>query len=103
MPCRCFNPRGGAFRSSSVPSADSAYAGNRVAQATSIAIEIVHRPRDQVGFAVHPRGWGVRRRFAWLNRNGRLAKDFEATVASTITFLYAASVMLLTRRLARRA
>lgn len=75
--------------------ADSAYAGERVAQATSIAIEIVHKQRDQVGFAVHPRRWIVERCFAWLNRNRRLAKDFEATIA------YAASVMLLIRRLAR--
>jgi hypothetical protein len=37
----------------------------------------------------------------WINR--RLAKDVEATVASAETFLYAASVMMLTRRLARSA
>ena len=81
--------------------ADSAYAGERVEQATRIAIEIVHKPRDQVGFAVHPRRWVVERCFAWLNRNRRLAKDFEATIASATAFLYAASVMLLARRLAR--
>lgn len=79
--------------------ADSAYAGERVAQATSIAIEIVHKQRDQVGFAVHPRRWIVERCFAWLNRNRRLAKDFEATIGSATAFLCAASVMLLTRRL----
>ena len=37
----------------------------------------------------------------WINRNRRLAKDFEATIASARAFLYAASVMLLVRRLAR--
>jgi transposase len=83
--------------------ADSAYVGERVATATSIAIEIVHKPAGQVGFVVHPRRWVVERCFAWLGRNRRLAKDFEATVASATTFLYAASVMLLTRRLARCA
>jgi hypothetical protein len=36
-----------------------------------------------------------------VRRNRRLAKDFEATVASATAFLYAASVLLLTRRLAR--
>ena len=41
------------------------------------------------------------RLFAWINRNRRLAKDFEATIASAQAFLYAAAVMLLTRRLAR--
>jgi putative transposase len=45
----------------------------------------------------------VERCFAWLGRNRRLAKDFEATIASATAFLYAASVMLLTRRIARCA
>ena len=56
---------------------------------------------SDVGFEVHPRRWVVERCFAWLNRNRRLAKDFEATVASATAFLYAASVMLLIRRMAR--
>jgi putative transposase len=83
--------------------ADAGYAAERVADATRIAIEIVRKPKDQVGFAVHPRRWVVERCFAWLGRNRRLAKDFEATIASATTFLYAASVLLLTRRLARSA
>jgi putative transposase len=37
----------------------------------------------------------VERFFAWINRNRRLAKDFEATISSATTFLYAASAMLL--------
>ncbi len=81
--------------------ADSAYAGDRVADATSVAVEIVRKPPDQVGFAVHPKRWVVERCFAWLGRNRRLAKDFEATVGSAIAFIYAASAMLLIRRLAR--
>jgi putative transposase len=43
----------------------------------------------------------VERFYAWINRNRRLAKDFEASIASAETFLYAAPIMLLTRRLAR--
>ena len=81
--------------------ADSGYAGERPASATCIAIEIVRKPPDQVGFAVHPRRWVVERFFAWISRNRRLWKDPEATLASARAFLYAASVMLLTRRLAR--
>jgi len=38
--------------------------------------------------------------FAWIGRNRRLAKDFEATIGSARAFLYAASVMLLVRRIA---
>ena len=35
--------------------ADMGFAGTGPATATSITIEIVKKPRDQVGFAVHPR------------------------------------------------
>lgn len=81
--------------------ADSGYAGDKVAKATVIAVEIVRKNPDQVGFAVQPRRWVVERFFAWIGRNRRLAKDFEATIASARAFLYAASVILLVRRLAR--
>jgi putative transposase len=81
--------------------ADSAYDAERVATATSIAVEIVRKHPDQVGFAVQPRRWVIERFFAWINRNRRLAKDVEASIPSAVAFLYAASVMLLTRRLAR--
>ena len=83
--------------------ADSAYAGDKVVNATSIAIEIVGAKADQVGFAVQPGRWVVERFFAWIGRNRRLAKDFEASVASAKAFLYAASIMLRVRRLARVA
>jgi transposase len=68
--------------------------------ATLIAVEIVRKNADQVGFAVNPRRWVVERFFAWIGRNRRLAKDFEATIDSARAFLYAASVMLLMRRIA---
>ncbi|HEY9236230.1 MAG TPA: transposase, partial [Phenylobacterium sp.] len=58
-------------------------------------------PKHQTGFVVHARRWVVERFFAWIGRNCRLAKDFEASIASAEAFLYAASVMLLTRRPAR--
>jgi transposase len=47
-----------------------------------------------------PKRWVVERFFAWINRNRRLSKDFEGAIASATAFLYAASVMLLMRRLA---
>jgi len=81
--------------------ADSAYATERVASATSIAIEIVRKNPDQVGFTVQPRRWVVERFFASINRNRRLATDFEASIASARAFLYPASAMLLCRRIAR--
>jgi transposase len=81
--------------------ADMGFAGDGPANATSITVEIVRKPPDQVGFAVHPRRWVVERFFAGISRNRRLWKDPEAPLASAKAFLYAASVMLLVRRLAR--
>ncbi len=64
-------------------------------------LEIVKRPDGAQGFEVLPRRWVVERTPAWLNRNRRLAKDFETTIASAETWIMLASVQLITRRLAR--
>ena len=82
--------------------ADSAYSGDKLAKALTQfgrwTIEIVKR--DAPGFVVLPRRWVVERTLAWLNRNRRLAKDFEASIASAKAWLYLASIQLLIRRLA---
>src|SRR3546814_19264244 len=44
--------------------ANSDYNSARVADATSIVIEIVRKFADQTGFVVHPRRWVVERTFA---------------------------------------
>jgi transposase len=79
--------------------ADSAYSGNKllnsIAKFGQWTIEIVRRMADTVGFEVLPRRWVVERTLAWLSRNRRLAKDFEASIASAKTWLYLASVQLL--------
>jgi transposase len=62
-------------------------------------IEIVKRTAEAAGFQLLPRRWVVERTFAWLNRNRRLAKDFEASIASAKAWVYIASVQLLVRRL----
>jgi putative transposase len=51
------------------------------------------------GFRVLKRRWVVERTFAWLGRNRRLSKDFEALPASEEAWIYAASSRLLLRRL----
>jgi len=85
--------------------ADGGYAGDKLTTALARRgqwrIEIVKRSNQSTGFHVLPRRWVVERTFAWLNRNRRLAKDFEATVASSETWIYLASVQMLARRLAR--
>ncbi len=57
-------------------------------------------PTLPTGFRVLRRRWVVERTFAWLGRNRRLSKDYEALPASEEAWLYAASCRLLLRRLA---
>jgi len=85
--------------------ADAAYSGQKLEAALASlgqwTLEIVHRSEFAKGFTLLPRRWVVERTIAWLNRNRRLAKDFEATVESAYAWLMIASVKLLSRRLAR--
>jgi putative transposase len=85
--------------------ADRIYRGqqlrNAIADCGPWSIEIVERPPGVKGFQLLPRRWVVERTFAWLGRNRRLAKDFEATIASATAWLILASIRLLSRRLAR--
>ena len=85
--------------------ADGAYAGEKLANALKNngkwTVEIVRRSDTAKGFEVIPRRWVVERTFAWLNRNRRLAKDFEASIESAKAWLELACVKLLMRRLAR--
>ena len=84
--------------------ADGGYAGDKLKGALEglgkWTIEIVKRSDAAKGFVLLPRRWVVERTIAWLNRNRRLAKDVEATIESSVTWLYIASVKLMSRRLA---
>ena len=85
--------------------ADRVYRGPKLLHALADlgkwTIEIVTRSQSIGTFKPEPRRWVVERTFAWLGRNRRLAKDFEATIASAEAWVMVASVQLLTRRLAR--
>jgi transposase len=86
--------------------ADSGYAGDEAQraafEASRIAITIVKRTDRQIkGFVVLPKRWVVERTLGWINRARRLAKDFEATIESSLAWLLVALAFLLMRRLAR--
>ena len=85
--------------------ADGGYAGEKLATAVAhiqdFAIEIVKRSDSAKGFVVLPKRWVVERTFAWLNRCRRLAKDWEATVASSEAWLLIASIRRTVRLVAR--
>jgi len=84
--------------------ADGGYAGQKLKSALAKigdwTLQIVKRSDTAKGFEVLPRRWVVERTFAWLNRNRRLAKDFERTIESATAWLFLASVQLITRRIA---
>lgn len=61
-------------------------------------LEIVKRPADVKGFQVLPRRWVVERTFGWLGRNRRLSKDYESLPETSESFIYAAMVRLMLRR-----
>lgn len=85
--------------------ADRVYRGDKLLNALADlgkwTIEIVTRSQSVGTFKAEPRRWVIERTFAWLGRNRRLAKDFEATIASAEAWIMVASVRLLSRRLAR--
>jgi len=85
--------------------ADGAYSGTKLDTTLDKighwTIEIVKRSDTVRGFVVLSRRWVVERTLAWLNRNRRLAKDFETSLQSALTWLFLASVKLLIRRLGR--
>lgn len=85
--------------------ADRVYRGQKLLDAIADQgpwrIDIVTRSQSLGTFKAEPKRWVIERTFAWLGRNRRLAKDFEATIASAEAWLTIASIHLLSRRLAR--
>jgi putative transposase len=85
--------------------ADRVYRGPKLLDAIADlgkwTIEIVTRSQSVGTFKAEPRRWVVERTLAWFGRNRRLAKDFEATIASAEAWVLIASIRLLSRRLAR--
>src|SRR5258708_37456078 len=85
--------------------ADGGYAGPKLetalAQIGTWSLEIIKRSDTAKGFELLPRRWVVERALAWLNRNRRLAKDFEASLESAVAWIMIASIKLLSRRIAK--
>lgn len=85
--------------------ADRVYRGPKLLDALSDTgkwtIEVVTRSQSVGTFVAEPKRWVIERTIAWLNRNRRLAKDFEATIASAEAWLFVASIKMLVRRIAR--
>lgn len=82
--------------------ADGSYAGGFVEWAKETlgwSVEIVKKPKDQEGFKVLPRRWGVERTFAWLGKYRQLSKDYERLPQSSEAMIYAAMIHRMVRHL----
>jgi transposase len=86
--------------------ADSGYDGRPLAEwvhaVARITLEVIKRTELHV-FKVVPRRWVVERSFGWLLRYRRLVRDYERRPAHHEAMVYWATVMIMTRRLARHA
>ena len=81
---------------------DGAYNGEVVQKAveyTGIEVTMVKRP-DIKGFVVVPKRWVVERSFGLLNRQRRLSKDYERTIASSQTRIRLSFINIMVNRLA---
>jgi transposase len=86
--------------------ADSGYDGKPLADwvhaVARITVEVIKRTELHV-FRVVPRRWVVERSFGWLLRYRRLVRDYERRPEHHEAMVYWATVMIMTRRLARRS
>jgi transposase len=85
--------------------ADSGYDGAPLARwirsVADATLQIIKRT-EQHTFRVVPRRWVVERSFGWLLRYRRLVRDYERHTEHHEAMVYWATVLLMTRRLARR-
>jgi len=93
-----------AFSTLRIMWADSGYDGRPLARyalaAAAITVEVVKRTAPH-SFQVLRRRWVVERTFGWLMRYRRLVRDYERTTANSEAMIYWATVIIMTRRLAR--
>jgi putative transposase len=83
--------------------ADGAYAGQLVEwaeKAAEFVLDIVRKPKGQIGFSVLPWRWIVERTFAWLGNYRRLARDYEISPRTSEAWIKIAMIHLMVRRLA---
>jgi transposase len=86
--------------------ADSGYDGKPLAgwvhAVARITLQVIKRT-ELHAFQVVPRRWVVERSFGWLLRYRRLVRDYERRPEHHEAMVYWATVMIMTRRLARRS
>ena len=93
-----------AFSTLKIMWADSGYDGTPLAAfvkaAAAITLEVVKRTSPHT-FQVVRRRWVIERTFGWLMRYRRLARDYERRTDHHEAMVYWATVLIMTKRLAR--
>jgi transposase len=93
-----------AFSTLKIMWADSGYDGAPLARyakaAAAITVEVVARTAPH-SFQVLRRRWVIERTFGWLMRYRRLVRDYERRTENHEAMVYWATVIIMTRRLAR--
>lgn len=93
-----------AFSTLKIMWADTGYNGAPLARyaraVAAITVEVVARTSPH-SFQVLRRRWVIERTFGWLMRYRRLVRDYERTTANSEAMIYWATVIIMTRRLAR--
>jgi len=93
-----------AFTTLKIMWADTGYNGAPLARyaraVAAITVEVVARTSPH-SFQVLRRRWVIERTFGWLMRYRRLVRDYERTTANSEAMIYWATVIIMTRRLAR--
>jgi transposase len=82
--------------------ADGGYAGKLLDWARdtlNIPVQVVKRSEDTTGFVVLPRRWVVERSLAWITRNRRCARDYEALPTDHEAMVRWAMIRITSRRL----
>jgi putative transposase len=69
----------------------------------SCRVEITHPPAGSKGFVSVAFRWVVERTFAWLGKFRRLSKEYESLPESSESYIYAAMIHIMARRLAKQA
>jgi transposase len=88
--------------------ADGGYAGEKLQSALNAmddapGLEVIRHETKPEGFVLLARRWVVERTFGWLGRCRRLAKDWEATIASAEAWMLIASIRQQKRFIAKNA
>lgn len=65
----------------------------------SIEFEKASRPESARGFVPVAKRWVVERTIAWTNFFRRVVKDYEYTVASSVSWLYLANIQIMLQRI----